>query len=124
MRRKRAALALVILCGLAASPGSVRAHARLVRAEPEPDRIVGARPRVVRLWFSQELRVQGSIVNVRDRQDRVVGSGGVDLDDLERSSMVAMLTRIGPGTYSVRWQAVSAADGDVTRGSYRFTVSP
>jgi methionine-rich copper-binding protein CopC len=33
------------------------------------------------------------------------------------------LKPIGPGTYTVRYKAVSSEDKDVVEGSYRFTVA-
>lgn len=113
------AIALVWHLAAVSAPG----HARLVRAEPAPNAVLARPPRVVRAWFSEELTPQGSVLNVRDARGRLLGSGGVDLADLERTSMVAVLrTPLGPGTYTVGWRTVSAADGDVLHGTFRFTV--
>jgi len=104
------------------------AHARLRKAEPAPGSVVATAPKVVRLQFAlspnEELDPQRSTVGVWDRRGRRVddGKGGVDLHDLDRRTMVATLTPIGPGTYTVRWKAVSSPDRDVAQGSYTFTV--
>lgn len=68
--------------------------------------------------------MQRSAISVRDARNRRVddGKGGVDLDDLDRRTMIARLRPIGPGIYTVRWKAVSSPDLDVTQGSYRFMV--
>ncbi|MDR7475727.1 MAG: copper resistance protein CopC [Armatimonadota bacterium] len=105
----------------------VVAHARLVRAEPAPGSVVRMAPQVVRLWFAlggEELDPQRSTVSVWDRRGRRVddGKGGVDLNDLDRRSMVARLPQIGPGTYTVRWKAVSVPDGNAAEGRFQFTV--
>ena len=105
------------------SPAVVRGHARLVRSEPAAGAVVRVAPALVRAWFSEELDPARSVINVRDARGVLVGSGGVDLNDLERRSMVAKLKSLRPGTYTVAWQTVSALDGDLLRGRFRFTVA-
>ncbi|MDQ7859445.1 MAG: copper resistance protein CopC [Armatimonadota bacterium] len=122
----RLLLAVVLAAmGLAASAGSLDAHAKLVRAEPRPGSTARSAPRVVRAWFDDELDPRRSAITVVDAKGARVddGKGGVDLEDLDRRSMLARLRSIGPGTYTVRWTAVSADDGYVARGSFRFTVA-
>lgn len=105
------------------------AHAKLVRAEPAPGSVQKAAPKVVRLQFElspgEYLDAKRSTLRVLDRHGRRVddGQGGVDLNDMERASMVARLTTIGPGTYRVHWKAVSSPDLDVRQGSFPFTVA-
>jgi methionine-rich copper-binding protein CopC len=111
------ALALVLVLA-----GSVLAHARLVRSEPRDGAVVRLPLRVVRAWFTQELDLRRSFMVVQDARGRVVARGGVDLQDLDRKTMVVRLGRIAPGTYTVRWRAVSSEDGDTTTGRFRFTV--
>lgn len=115
---------LLFLVAWPTSP--VQAHAGLVRADPVPGAVLGRVPAVVRLWFNEELDPALSSVTVwGPRAVSVVsGKGGVDLDDLDRRSMVARLRPLRPGTYTVRWRAASADDLAVTQGSYTFTVRP
>ena len=120
-------LALVVTAaGLAAPAHPLDAHAKLLRAEPRPGGAVRSAPRVVRAWFDDELDPRRSAMTVTDAKGTRVddGKGGVDLDDLDRRSMLARLKPIGAGTYTVRWTATSADDGYVARGSFRFTVAP
>jgi len=112
----------VLLLGLL-WPAVVRGHARLVRSEPTAGAVVRVPPALVRAWFSEELDPARSVINVRDARGALVGSGGVDLNDLDRRSMVAKLKSLRPGTYTVAWQTVSALDGDLLRGRFRFTVA-
>jgi methionine-rich copper-binding protein CopC len=115
---------LAAACLLIAA-GPAAAHAALVRADPSPGSTVRAAPQVVRAWFNEELDVKKSMLIVTDRSGKRAdrGGGGVDLNDLDRKSMLVRVPAIGPGTYTVRWTAVSADDGFVARGSYRFTVA-
>lgn len=102
------------------------AHARLVRADPAPGAVLRSPPRQVRAVFNEELAPRGSFLVVLDGRGRRVddGRGGLDLDDLYRRTLVVWLRPVGPGRYTVRWQAASADDGYVARGQYTFTVRP
>ncbi len=119
----RAALVLSACLAFAAVAG---AHARLVWADPPPGAVLRSAPRVVRAVFNEELASRGSFVAVVDARGRRVddGKGGLDLDDLDRRTLVARLRPVGPGRYTVRWQATSVDDGYVARGQYTFTVRP
>jgi len=102
------------------------AHAKLLRAQPAPGSTVKTAPAVVRVWFSDELDPKTSALNVWDSRGRRVddGKGGVDLDDLDRKSMIARVRLPGPGVYTVKWRAVSVDDRFAAQGSFRFTVTP
>ena len=121
----RTALPASFLLALALA-ASTAAHAKLVRAEPAPGAVLRTPPRAVRLVFNEELASQGSTVAVVDAMGRRVddGRGGLDLGDLDRRILVARLRPLGPGRYTVRWQATSADDGYTARGQYTFTVRP
>lgn len=119
----------MVVCGVLVWQASAAGHAKLLRAEPAPGSTVTAAPKLVRLVFTlspnEELDVRRSTVSVWDGNNRRVddGKGGVDLDDLDRRTMIAKLKPIRPGTYTVRWRAVSSPDLDVARGSYKFTFA-
>jgi methionine-rich copper-binding protein CopC len=115
---------LVLAAGLAlALAGPGLGHANLVRSEPPADGVVKQSPQVIRALFSQELDPRGSTMNLRDRDGRLLASGGVDLEDLDRKTMIVRLKApLGPGRYLVGWRALSAEDGDVTQGQFRFTI--
>jgi methionine-rich copper-binding protein CopC len=46
----------------------------------------------------------------------------VDLDDLDRMTLIGGLKAMGRGKYTVRWTAVSADDRDMAKGTFSFTV--
>jgi hypothetical protein len=122
---RTAVIVAVIVTGILVSSGVVLAHAKLVRAVPAPGSVVKTALRVVRAVFNDELDPKGSTMTVVDGRGRRVddGKGGVDLNDLDRKTMVATLRPIGPGTYTVRWKVTSADDQYVASGSFRFTVA-
>lgn len=97
--------------------GTAAAHAELVRSEQSPDQVT--------LWFDRELDADRSSLEIYYAEGRRVegGTGGVDLDDLDRASMMVRLPAPLPtGAYSVRWRAVDAVDGDATQGLFTFGV--
>src|SRR2546425_11312791 len=122
-RRMRILTVLTVAVVLAV-PSGLWAHAKLVRSEPKVGAVLTVSPTVVRAWFDDELDPEASTIGVWDvRAHRVDdGRGGVDLNDLDRTSMIARLRAVGVGTYTVRWRAVSADDGFVAQGSFVFAV--
>ena len=121
-------LCIVLVAVLAGVPWprQVAAHAKLVRAEPALNSTVKSAPKLVRIWFNEELDPKTSAISVVDVKGKRVddGKGGVDLDDMDRKSMKAALKPIGPGKYTVKWKAVSTDDRDVKQGTFAFTVAP
>lgn len=124
MIRRLVWMLVAAVASTAAVTGAADAHAKLVRADPAPAAVVTRVPKAVRLWFNEELASKGNAVIVVDARGRRVddGTGRLDLDDLDRRSLIAGLRPLGRGTYTVRWTAVSADDAFVARGTYRFTV--
>ncbi|MDR7481686.1 MAG: copper resistance protein CopC [Armatimonadota bacterium] len=129
LQKAVASAVVVVLAGLGPVAAPAAAHAKLQRAAPAPGAMMREAPRVVRVWFvlapGEDLDAARSRLVVIDSRGRRVddGKGGVDLDDLDRRSMIARLHPLAPGTYTVQWTAVSAPDGDVARGAFRFTVA-
>lgn len=118
------ALAMALAFAATLAP-AVAAHARLARSEPAADAVVAAAPAMVKLWFTEELRTQGTTAEVVDAQGRRVdrGDAQVDLNDPDRKLVVLSLQPNLPhGTYTVRWTSVSAEDGDTERGEFQFHV--
>lgn len=121
---RRAEITLLTLTVVLAVSAGLWAHARLVRSEPKADAVLSVSPKVVRVWFNDELDPDRSMMRVWDAREHRVddGQGGVDLDDLDRKSMLARLQAVGAGTYTARWRAVSADDGFIAEGSFAFVV--
>lgn len=123
----RLALILILPCTLTlAVPRGLWAHARLVRSEPRAGTVLTVPPKAVRAWFDDELDPDRSTISVWDAREHRVddGGGGVDLNDLDRKSMMVRLRAVNVGIYTVRWRAVSADDGFVAQGRFVFTVRP
>lgn len=130
MRTRRLALALLgVVLSLIVQAGDVSAHSKLDRADPKPGSTVPTAPKKVVVWFNittgEELDPKRSTISVIDSKGKRVddGKGGVDLKDMDRKTLLVALKSIGPGTYVVRWKAVTSPDRDVASGSFRFTVA-
>ena len=120
---------LALVLSVLIQKGTVAAHAKFLRAEPAPNSTVTSAPQVVRVWFTlasadEELDAKRSTLSVLDARGKQVddGKGGVDLNDLSHKSMIVRVQSRQPGTYTVKWKAVSSPDQEVTQGSFRFTI--
>lgn len=119
------ALAIVLL-GLPGSPAAL-AHAVPERANPPMNAAVPVMPSTVEIWFSEEVKSEGTTLQVLRLDGTQVdqGNSAVDLQDPTRTRVtVGMHSGLDNGEYLVQWTAVSEVDGDSTSGSYRFTVDP
>lgn len=99
----------------------VLAHGSLSRSEPAADQTLDGAPDRVRLVFSELLDTSGTSVSVLDvsgaridRGDQAIAPGG-------REASVGIIP-LGPGVYTVAWQALSLEDGHTVKGHYAFTV--
>ncbi len=120
------ALALVAgfaLAGLIASPAS--AHVVLQGAEHPVDAVVPAAPTTIAVQMSGEILESGSTVTVTGPGGAPVdmGDGHLDLNDLNRRTLIATLqTGLPDGIYTVDYSAYPSDGHEPTVGSYTFTV--
>jgi len=119
----------IVVVGLIGARTIALAHAKIQNADPTPGSTVAAPPKMVKIVFAlapdESLDPKTSTISVLDSQGRRVddGKGGVDLNDMDRKTMRAMVKPITAGTYTVRWKAVSSPDKDVVQGTFKFTVA-
>ncbi len=106
-------LLLLAFAGLAA-----HAHAMLDHANPSVGGTVASAPREVSLTFTQNLESAFSSVQVTDGNGTRVDQGKAQVSG---NTMRVGLKSLSPGTYRVRWQALSV-DTHKTEGSFTFTV--
>lgn len=113
----RRAVGLGIAVALAAAAPAA-AHTEVVKRSPRPGKTLDRGPKKVAAKFSQQIRSGASITVSSGRT--VVMRGGNDAGDVTR--IVARRgTRLGPGTYRVRW-SMQALDGHDQSGSWTFSV--
>lgn len=116
----------VVLVALVAVANPAMAHGELERSEPADGAVVNVAPEQVHAWFTQELfrRAGENALDVStDDGERVAGE--VVIDDSDRTHMyITFESPLEPGTYVVRWQSLSATDGDSASGEFSFTFDP
>jgi len=114
----KALFAIALLLGIGAAPPAF-AHAFLKHAEPGAGAHLAKAPAAVTLDFSEALEPTFSGASVSD-------AGGHDFvaaTNVSGSTITVTLGPLKPGTYKVRWHAVSV-DTHRTQGAYSFTVGP
>jgi copper transport protein len=109
--------ALAAAACLALAPRDAGAHATVISSNPQPGDRLRTAPGVVVLTFSQPLNVRLSRAEV-DAPDGARFSQG----SVSQSEIRVPLASNAPGVYEVRWTSVSAGDGHVLGGSFRFGV--
>ena len=123
IHRLGAGLGLALLL-FAFAPQLAAGHARYDRSDPAGESVLATAPAELRVWFTEELRSQGSSLEVVDaagnRVDR--GDSRVDLNDPDRKLMRISLGALPDGVYTVRWRTVSGQDSDEMDGTFRFGV--
>jgi copper transport protein len=113
--RRLFAVALVAL----ALPAAASAHATLIRTEPAYGKRVERSPSLVRLYFDQSVDVLPNAIRVYSARGRLLSGRARASGD--KRKIVAPVSRLARGGYTVRWRAVSA-DGHVVSGVFTFGV--
>jgi copper resistance protein C len=109
---------IVALLVMASVNGAAQAHAFLDHASPLVGSTVPTAPHEVSLSFTQNLEAAFSSVEVTDSGGSRVDQGKAQVSG---NSMRIGLKTLGPGSYKVRWQALSV-DTHKTEGSFTFHV--
>ncbi len=97
------------------------AHAKLERSEPKNNSTLQQAPKLVELWFSEELESQFSSIEVRDEQGKRLDQDGVALSEGNKKAQTALAPLVA-GTYTVVWRVLSM-DQHTLRGQFTFTVA-
>ncbi len=119
-------IVLLAVAGLWA-PHSVAAEAIPIRSNPPMEQAIPVMPSTIDVWFSEEVKPEGTILKVltSDGGQADLGNTQLDPQDPTRTQVtVGVHPGLDNGVYAVQWTAVSAIDGTTTNGSYQFTVDP
>ena len=115
-----AALSLALVAAVPAS-----AHVTFSGAEPPANSIVATAPAQVIVQFSGEVAESGSTLTVTGPDGTAAdnGDGHLNLDDLDRRTIVATLrSGLPDGLYTVNYTGYPADGHEPNIGSYTFTV--
>ncbi len=113
------ALSLLIL---PVGAGTAQAHAFLDHADPRVGNTVKS-PRVISLWFTQNLESAFSTIEVLDSNGARVNVGKASVDAGDRKLLRVPVRALPAGTYTVKWHVLSV-DTHTTEGNFTFHVSP
>jgi copper resistance protein C len=97
---------------------AAHAHAHLDHAIPPVDGTVAVAPQDVALFFTENLEAAFSSVEVTDGSGARVDQGKAQISG---NTMRIGLKSLEPGSYKVRWHAVSV-DTHTTEGGYTFHI--
>jgi len=99
------------------------AHLDLVATNPVEGQILDSVPKLVQLWFNEDLDPFESAIVVRDANGAQVDLGNFELAQGDRTEMrVGLPDDLAAGTYSVQWNAVHDADGHPITGEFSFRI--
>jgi copper resistance protein C len=114
--------AVVPLLSVPFGIGAARAHAFLDRADPRVGNTVRS-PRIVSLWFTQNLESSFSGIDVLNADGTRMNAGNALVDNNDRKLMRVPVKVLPPGTYTVKWHVLSV-DTHTSDGSFTFHVGP
>jgi methionine-rich copper-binding protein CopC len=120
-----AVVGFVVLGAVVGVPDGL-AHADYESSTPGRNQVVQEPPAQLEVIFTQELfREQGAnFIRAFNEADEQVSEGDGTIDDNDRTRMTtALRATLEPGRYIVRWQTLSADDGDDDEGAFCFYVA-
>ena len=104
--------------------GTALAHAELVSSDPAAGTKLTKAPAKVTLRFSEEIDDQGSSFTVTDAKKATVGTGKLDLNDLDHKTLTGTLNAgLGDGVYTVAWDVLTSDDEAEESGTFTFGVN-
>lgn len=121
-RSLRTEFGRVIFVGLLVAflPVVALAHAKLIRSQPKAKETLSQAPKLVELWFNEELEAGLNTIEVRDQQGTRVDRGEVTLSEGNKKAQIE-LGGLTSGIYTVLWKALSA-DQHAIHGQFPFSV--
>jgi copper resistance protein C len=97
------------------------AHAFLDHADPKVGSVVSVSPSDVKIWFTQEIEPDFSVIVVLDSHGKEVDKQDSHVDSDDEKLLIVSLPTLPDGEYSVSWKVVSV-DTHHTQGDFKFTV--
>lgn len=109
-----------LILTVALYPSVAFAHAKLIRSQPAAQATLQQAPRLVELWFSEELEQTFNTIVVTDGNGKRVDKNNVTVGEGGKKLQID-LEELKPGVYTVEWKALSA-DQHTIKGDFTFTV--
>jgi copper transport protein len=112
---------LGFMLALVFCPSAAFSHARLLRSQPAANSTLKQSPKVVELWFSEELQPPMCSITVTDKDGNRVDKNNASLAE-ENKKLQIDLEELKSGTYTVDWRVLST-DEHTMKGNFTFTVA-
>ena len=97
---------LMVVAGICFCCVTAWGHAELDKSSPKVGEKVASAPSAVTIAFTEELKAEGSVIQVFDAQGKEVDTGDSHLDARDQSTMVVSLVKdLGAGKFTVKWHA-------------------
>jgi len=96
-------------------------HARLIRSQPAANATLKDAPRIVELWFSEDLEPTMSTITVTDQNGKRVDKNNATVAEGNKKLQID-LEDLGSGTYTVEWKAL-ATDQHTMKGKFILKVA-
>jgi methionine-rich copper-binding protein CopC len=103
-------------------PAAVLGHSELATPTPADKSTVTQPVTQVSCTFTEAIKTDGSSLIVKDSTGVTVAQGGVDATN-NKLMTASPAIPLPNGVYTVQWTTISAADGDIARGTWTFTVA-
>jgi hypothetical protein len=116
-----AIMVLLVAGAIVIGSSPARAHAFLDHASPAVGSSVPDAPKVVTLWFTQDLEPAFSGVTVTNETGQRVDLGNAQIPQGSPAELRIGVKPLPPGTYLVSWHVVSV-DTHPTEGTFTFEV--
>jgi copper transport protein len=100
----------------------VLGHSQLVTSMPAAGEVVTSSPAEIRLVFSEPIERGYTRLDLIGPNGTTIGSGVGSPDPTDPYTLVAPVSALDAGVYTVNWRALSAADGHTTSGFFTFGV--
>ena len=100
-------------------PLVVSAHAKLLSTSPSAGAELAAAPKVLTLDFNESVQLAVLKVSAAGKDISVPYDSGAPA-----SHIAVPLPALAPGTYQVRWSALTVDDGHVVKGAFSFVIKP
>jgi methionine-rich copper-binding protein CopC len=118
---KRAFVVLAAVCLAMMIPAAAWAHAFLDHANPKVGSVITQTPQEIKIWFTQEIEPDFSVIEVRDSQGIQVDKQDTHQDSSDKKLLIVSVPKLGAGEYTVTWKVVST-DTHHTHGDFKFTI--
>src|SRR5690606_29604073 len=121
MRRSAFGLA-VLIAVLLVWVAPALAHASLERSDPPANAILMEPPEAIRLWFTEPLEPEFSMIRLLDASGNPVDLPSGEVDAADPRQLILHSGDLPDGVYTVDWRVLSAYDGHSTMGSFAFSI--